>query len=281
MHVVSYDDPNAFVAAVTAPLSARVIENNVFIGIAQRIAALPEPDHTRIAVWDGDRLVLGALMTPPFRLLLGDPSGAMEGVTSLVDALALSHPDLPGVSSELALAEAFERAWYARKGGARRSAHQRLLYRADRAIIPAHILGQMRQTPPSGVERACAWEIGFGRDVGLPAEEMEPSIIRKRIDYWMQHEALCDWVVDGKPVSQAAAIPIGKDGARIVGVYTPPELRGRGYAQALTAALTQRVLASGRWCVLYTDAENEITNKIYPRVGYKLLSPFVDIVFAS
>lgn len=280
MRVVSYDDPKAFAAAVTKPLSARVLENNVFIGIAQRMAEQPVSDHTRAAVWDGERLVLAALMTPPFRLLLGDPDGKRLGVAELAASLATSHPDLPGVSAETPLAEAFEQAWYARKGGARRSAHERLLYRAREAIIPTHIAGEMRRTSPTDIARACEWETGFGRDVHLPAEEIVPSIIRTRVEYWMHHQALHEWVVAGEPVAQAAAIPIGSDGARVLGVYTPAHLRGRGFAQALTAALTKQVLARGRWCVLYTDAENEITNKIYPRVGYELLSPFVDIQFA-
>jgi predicted GNAT family acetyltransferase len=138
----------------------------------------------------------------------------------------------------------------------------------------------MRQATAADLPRHCAWEANFGKDVHLAPAELDPTLIRKRVEYWLEKEALCDWVVDSEPVAQAAAIPIGPDGARIVGVYTPTALRGRGYAQALTAALTERTLASGRWCVLYTDAENEITNKIYPRVGYRLLAPYIDIQFA-
>jgi predicted GNAT family acetyltransferase len=74
-------------------------------------------------------------------------------------------------------------------------------------------------------------------------------------------------------------LPIGKDGARVLAIYTPPEERGRGYAQAMTAALTQRALGEGRWCTLFTDADNPITNKIYPRVGYRYLSAYTSFLF--
>jgi PAS domain S-box-containing protein len=74
-------------------------------------------------------------------------------------------------------------------------------------------------------------------------------------------------------------LPIGKDGARVLAIYTPPEKRGRGYAQAMTAALTQRAFDEGRWCTLFTDADNPITNKIYPRVGYRYLSSYTSFRF--
>ncbi len=62
---------------------------------------------------------------------------------------------------------------------------------------------------------------------------------------------------------------------RVGPVYTPPELRGRGYASAITAAATQRILASGRrFCFLYTDLANPTSNSIYQQIGYR---PVTDI----
>jgi predicted GNAT family acetyltransferase len=57
-------------------------------------------------------------------------------------------------------------------------------------------------------------------------------------------------------------------------VYTPPELRGRGYASALTAALTEQLLQRRRFCYLYTDLANPTSNSIYRRIGYR---PVTDI----
>jgi hypothetical protein len=55
-------------------------------------------------------------------------------------------------------------------------------------------------------------------------------------------------------------------------VYTPPEHRRRGYASALTAALTERLLAGGRrFCFLFTDLANPTSNAIYQRIGYRPL----------
>jgi predicted GNAT family acetyltransferase len=59
------------------------------------------------------------------------------------------------------------------------------------------------------------------------------------------------------------------NGIRIGPVFTPPELRGRGYATSLVAQLSSRLLAEGRrFCFLYTDLANPTANAIYERIGY-------------
>jgi predicted GNAT family acetyltransferase len=63
-------------------------------------------------------------------------------------------------------------------------------------------------------------------------------------------------------------------------VYTPPELRGRGYASALVARVTQHLLDGGRdYCFLYTDLANPTSNKIYVNVGYEYVCDSVDYAF--
>jgi predicted GNAT family acetyltransferase len=60
------------------------------------------------------------------------------------------------------------------------------------------------------------------------------------------------------------------NGIRIAPVYTPPELRGGGYASACTAETTRRLLKDGRrFCFLYTDLANPTSNSIYQRIGYR------------
>jgi predicted GNAT family acetyltransferase len=57
---------------------------------------------------------------------------------------------------------------------------------------------------------------------------------------------------------------------RVGPVYTPPELRGRGYAGAATAAASQAALDVGvREVVLYTDLANPTSNALYQRLGYR------------
>ena len=76
------------------------------------------------------------------------------------------------------------------------------------------------------------------------------------------------------PVSLAGHAGETPNGARVGPVYTPPELRGRGYASALTAALTEQLLERRRFCFLFTDLANPTSNSIYQRIGYR---PVTDV----
>jgi hypothetical protein len=63
-------------------------------------------------------------------------------------------------------------------------------------------------------------------------------------------------------------------------VYTPPELRGRGYASALTAHVSAEQLAAGRsFCFLYTDLANPTSNRIYVALGYERVCDSVEYAF--
>jgi predicted GNAT family acetyltransferase len=75
---------------------------------------------------------------------------------------------------------------------------------------------------------------------------------------------------DGGPVSLAAYGNPTPTGTRVGPVYTPPELRGRGYATSLVAELTTERLASGlAFCFLFTNLANPTSNAIYARIGYE------------
>ena len=83
------------------------------------------------------------------------------------------------------------------------------------------------------------------------------------------------WELDGEAVSMAAVSRRTPWSSSIGFVYTPPELRGRGFASAVTAALSQRELDAGqRWCSLFTDQANPTSNHIYADIGYEPKAEF-------
>ena len=74
---------------------------------------------------------------------------------------------------------------------------------------------------------------------------------------------------DDEVVSMAGYNGPTPHGIRVSAVYTPPEHRGRGYARACTAALSQILLDSYQFCFLFTDRANATSNYIYQQIGYK------------
>ena len=78
------------------------------------------------------------------------------------------------------------------------------------------------------------------------------------------------WVV-GSTVRALASYADGlcDRGARIRGVYTPPEFRRRGYGTAITGALAQMLLDSGQaWVALFADNANLTSTGMYRRLGF-------------
>ena len=85
---------------------------------------------------------------------------------------------------------------------------------------------------------------------------------------------------DNKIVCQANISRIMKYGKCVSGVYTPKEERGKGYAYNLIYRISRDLIDSGdKYCVLYTDDSNPISNHVYEKIGYKRKSDWEDIDF--
>jgi predicted GNAT family acetyltransferase len=97
------------------------------------------------------------------------------------------------------------------------------------------------------------------------------------VERWIRGagQAAFVWEVGGRPVSLVVAGSPTPHGIRIGPVYTPPAARRRGYASALTAAVSQLQLDQGRrYCFLFTDLANPTSNWIYRSIGYE---PVIDV----
>ena len=79
----------------------------------------------------------------------------------------------------------------------------------------------------------------------------------------------------------AYASPASGGVTRISGVWTPPGLRGRGYASGVVAALSIARLDAGDACMLYTDLANPTSNAIYTAMGYRRVGDSISIAFGD
>lgn len=87
---------------------------------------------------------------------------------------------------------------------------------------------------------------------------------------------------EGKIVCQASVSRTMKYGKCISAVYTPDEERGKGYAYNLIYNASRELLKSGdKYCVLYTDDANPISNHVYEKIGYKRKCDWKDIDFVK
>ena len=88
---------------------------------------------------------------------------------------------------------------------------------------------------------------------------VQDAITRGRLHVWE----------NDRPVSMAAWTGKTPSGVRINFVYTPRELRGKGYGTACVKALTKQQLDQGNaFCWLYTDLSSAASPNIFKRIGY-------------
>ncbi|MFE7609688.1 GNAT family N-acetyltransferase [Streptomyces celluloflavus] len=110
-----------------------------------------------------------------------------------------------------------------------------------------------------------AWFTAFAEETGA-----SPPRHARAVDDRIAHGRCTLWETGGRPVSLAGVIPTVSGATRIAPVYTPPELRGRGYAGAVTAAVSAASRHSGATeLLLFTDLANPTSNALYQRLGYQ------------
>ena len=222
---------------------------------------------------DGGRVAGAFLQTPPYPLLLT----AAPAVPELVELLA-GRP-LPGVNALAADAAAFADAWRKRTGAAATVGRRSRLFRLDVLTPPSPLpAGAARIAGPGDRDQLVAWAGAFQAEVGEGLDRDLAGVVDDKLSYG----GLTLWEVDGSPVSMAGASRIEAGMTRVMLVYTPRDLRGRGYAGAATTAVTRAARAAGAdEVVLFTDLANPISNALYHRLGYRPIEDRAVLEFSS
>jgi predicted GNAT family acetyltransferase len=209
--------------------------------------------------------------TPPHRLCV--TSLTPEEAGALAAHLAADGRPLPGVSGERASVAELARAWE-RRTGARAAVRQRQrLYRLDTLTAPGPVpRGRARVAGDADREQLVRWYGEFMAAVGEGAGQRAEGWADARISYG----GVTFWEdADGTPLAMAGVTPMVAGQVRVGPVYTPAQLRGRGYAGAVTAEVSRAARASGAdEVLLFTDLANPTSNALYQRIGYRLVADF-------
>ena len=264
-----FDSIDTFVEVAGPFLEAREPQHMLSLGIlGDRRDTDSWPDSGALAAALADyRVVATAIWTPPWNVVLSEIDDARA-----IDALAaaLAGDPLGGVHAPAEHAEAFARAWAKRAGGTYRFSESQRSYVVDAVIPPDNVPGSLRRARPDDRDMMVDWMLAFDEEaMGSEAGRQQMVAL---VDAILTSPARTGyvWEVDTTPVSMCQAIGPTPHGIRIAAVYTPPEHRRRGYASAITAAVSEEQLEGGRrWCFLFTDVANPTSNHIYQTIGYR------------
>lgn len=282
MEVRHFADAAAFDAETRAYLLADEAMHCLPLGIIATLAAEPgrfaHAPYLATVEEDGE-LVAVALRTPPRGLVLSR-ARALDTLDRLAADASRAQPDLPGVIGPTREAAAFAEAWRRRTGRAVRRGMAERVYRLERVSPVVGAPGELRRATTDDRALVVRYYDAFVAEA-LPGED--PSTAARSVDARLgsRTSGLYLWWDGGRAVSLAGYGGPTPNGIRIGPVYTPPELRGRGYASACVAALSRRLLEGNRRsCFLFTDLANPTSNRIYRNIGYRPVGDVDEWLFA-
>ena len=153
-----------------------------------------------------------------------------------------------------------------------------MLYQLMQTPEYGRAAGHARVATMDDLDQLVAWHRAFEIEADMISV---PTPIEQRVARRIADQQMVLWVDAGKTVSMAGGNALPAASARIGPVYTPPELRGCGYAQAVTAAASAHVQREhARTVFLFTDADYAASNKSYQRIGFVHVADHAHLLFA-
>ncbi|MBN1777140.1 MAG: GNAT family N-acetyltransferase [Clostridiales bacterium] len=264
MRFTQYPTAAAFMDDVLSVLQIHEIQNNlIYRNIGDGNIMLTVKD-------DDGRVLLVAARTPPHPMVLyeRDNLHSEEVAAFFAKSLPEHGIDVDFLMTNSELAQSLVRH-YGTTAGKEFVNNQRLVLSVtDRAVKPRRMAcGKLRLATEDDMHFLPYWCADFSVACNIGAYNLQNGLESAR--RLVADEQLYIWE-NGTPVSMAASHR-KVTGCRFVGyVYTPPQLRGNGYASACVYSLTDRLLTKKHpRCALYIDCANPISNGIYEKIGYE------------
>lgn len=268
MRVEAFDEAEAFLARCDSYFRQTEPRTHLVVGVARSTAK----DAYRLAVIDQGEVVGVAVRTPPWKLLVTPmPDG---GLDLLLPELLARDRELPAVMLGTDLEAGFVDRWTTSTGAtATRGVPQRL-YVLEALQMPTGN-GSLRRAGPNDQALATRWAHAFAADVESPM----PTDIGEVVGRHIEQQHLYLWDVDGEVCAMAVGAVRGLSTARIGLVYTPPELRGRGFGSLVTAHLAKHLQGVATHIALFAETQNPTSNRIYQAIGFRAVADRIDVSF--
>jgi GNAT superfamily N-acetyltransferase len=258
-------DAHAFLERAESWLLEEEIERAVPLQTALHAYTDPsyyeEPTYW-VTLEDDGRIVGCAFRTPPHHVFVTRMPAA--AVPLLLESLKETYTVMSGVSGAQPTASELAKVSFADRW----TVQSRQWLWELKAVDAPDTPGALRFATTADLAAVSEWR---ARDSAMPLDE---AFCARLIDaHW-----LFVWE-DGEPCCLAGVLR-HTDGSAALGLlYTPPELRGKGYGTAAVAAWSQQALDRRKRCFFYTNAVFAPTTAICRKLGHELVHESVDIEF--
>ena len=281
-----FDDAARFLDEAAEHLALDPVLNTVVATVAARETRLGRTTDAGLPHWyavarakDG-RVAGVAMRTAPFApyplFVLPMPE---EAALRLARLLHDRGETVGGANGALPAARTFAEETARLSGGKVSVRMHTRLFELRRVRTPRPAPGALRVATEQDADLVVGWFGAFhaeadeqaGRSSGHETEALTGEDVLRRL----RGGQLFVREVDGAPVHLTGRSDPSYGAVRLGPVYTPRPHRGRGYASATVAELSQRILDAGDRPCLFTDQANPVSNGVYEAVGYE---PVVDMV---
>jgi predicted GNAT family acetyltransferase len=202
-----------------------------------------------------------------------------EHARAFARELAKKITTFPGVNGPLRAANSFAEGWKEEKACQLKIAADLRLFELTKVISPVKPSGFARAAEPDDVDLIFSWLEDFHEEAVPHDPKPSAESLQQRIRDSVLKGYYFLWGDKGQPVCLVGSNRETATERWVAPVYTPKELRGRGYATALVAAVSERIVASGKKGMLFTDLSNPTSNSIYQKIGYVSVADFRHVLF--
>jgi predicted GNAT family acetyltransferase len=275
-----YTNATDFLTHTGSFLEQDEVRYGLILGIAKAVIDMPQrygPGKPWFCSANtGDVVNAVAIRTPPHMVLMAHFSGDIDAVVAtLLEAVFKDFKSIPGIVGDKEMADVFAKRWCKKTSVTIKDTMAQRIYRLDKVNDLRPAPGRLRMATKADKDLVSKWFHGFHVDIGGEARGEPMNDVNLVVD----SGSVFLWE-DGKPVSMARKTRPTEKSMSVGGVYTPPELRGKGYATSCIAELSRNILQSGKeFCTLYTDQANPTSNSIYMKMGYKPVCDSVEYTF--
>ncbi|OQB22372.1 MAG: Acetyltransferase (GNAT) family protein [Firmicutes bacterium ADurb.Bin182] len=263
MKFTRYNTAKDYIDDVLEILNRYEIQNNLFyknIGDDKFMASVKD---------DCGKVVLTAVRTSPFPMLIYETDNIRndEAVEFFARSLVEHGINVDFIMTEKELAKSFCKQYGKLTDKTYHNNESLVLYVHEKLNELAPIKGTFRKAGHKDMFYLPYWYADFPPACNIGSYDLPAGI--ESASKAVENGNAYIWE-DDYPVSVAASVRSTTGCAFIGQVYTPPNLRGKGYCTACVWNLSKKLLDDGfKYCALYADCANPCSNRVYQKIGYK------------
>jgi predicted GNAT family acetyltransferase len=140
-----------------------------------------------------------------------------------------------------------------------------------------------RRIEPGDVDLVTQWRVGYSLEALKEKDTLQLEVnCRAAIKRSLKEQNT--WILEeqGKPVACSSFNTSIKEAVQVGGVWTPPELRRRGYGRCVVAAsLLDARIEGVEKAILFTPNSNIAAQKAYTALGFQYIGDYCIVILQS